>query len=178
MNAMQPTILTVSGRYFNLLEPEKSVFSIFDIAHALAHICRFTGHTRHFYSVAQHSVHVSRALCQEYALAGLLHDAAEAFIGDVSAPLKALVPEYRVIEKRIEAVVLTQFGLPAILPPEVKAADIALLHTERRDLMPEHERDWTIGDARKVLPLTIVPVPAERARRMFLDRFFELGGIA
>ncbi len=175
---MQPTILTASGRYFNLLEPWLSSFSIYDIAHALAHICRFTGHTRVFYSVAQHSVLVSRAVPHEHAMAGLLHDAAEAFIGDVSAPLKAMLPDYRMVEDRVEAVVLGRFGLPPKLPPSVKAADLVLLHTERRDLMSEQTARWACGDAPQVLPLPIVPVPPAQGARMFLDRFFELGGIA
>jgi 5'-deoxynucleotidase YfbR-like HD superfamily hydrolase len=173
---MTPTILTFSGHYFDLMDPEHSEIRVTDIAHALSHICRFTGHTREAYSVAQHSIYVSHLVLPELALQALLHDAAEAYIGDVSSPLKALLPEYKLIEKRIEAAIFTRFGLPPQIDRLVKEADMVMLATERRDLMPQNRARWTC-DEYQTTALPIVPLPAAEAKAQFIARFLALGGL-
>lgn len=171
---MYATIQTASGRYANLVAPLPHHINIGDIAHALSNICRFGGHTREFYSVAQHSVLVSRFVPPEHALPALLHDAPEAYVGDVILPLKRLLPDYRAIEASIWRVIASNFGLPVDLPRCVKRADLVLLATERRDLMNEQDTPWTVLDGVVPLPEPIDPWTPSHARAEFVMRYWEL----
>lgn len=168
-----PTILLYSGSYFDMLDPEGSEFSIADVAKGLSNVCRFAGQCDRFYSVAQHSVFVSGIVPEEHAFAGLMHDAAEAFIGDVTKPLKDLLPEYRALEKRIEAVVMQRFGLQLPLHPSIKEADTVMLATEQQQLMKNRD-DWNYTRGRTPADIWINPLPPERAFSMFMDRYHEL----
>lgn len=176
---MKPVIQTSDGHYLNLLEPRVSIIGIEAIAHALSHLCRFTGHTNTFYSVAQHSLMVSFLVPKDMAREGLLHDAQEAFIGDVATPLKRLLPDYLAIEERFESVIAERFGL--IWTPDtrrsVKQADMIMLATERRDLLGRAKEDmeWVLLQGVKPLEQVIHSMPPEHAKRAFLDRASELG---
>lgn len=143
---MSPTILTHSGLSFNLLEPNPDLIEIEDIAHALSMLCRFTGHTNRFYSVAEHSVRASREVHADFALEALLHDATEAYLGDVSSPLKAQLHEYRNIEFNLDCCIRQHFGLPMRQTIQVKQADLAMLATERAHLMPTTNEHWPLLD--------------------------------
>lgn len=174
----EPYIRLSSGGCFNFAHPASSDYTIEDIAHALSRICRFTGHVNaEHYSVAQHSVLVSYLLDNGDALAGLMHDAAEAFINDISTPLKQLLPDYRRIEAEVEHEVLSRFGIFS-LPPAVKLADRILLRTEQRDLMPDHGGMTPIwrdhNPAIQPLPGKIQPWYPDVAKKRFLRRFYDL----
>jgi hypothetical protein len=164
-------ILTESGKRFDFRASDNPV-DIRDIAGALSKMCRFTGHTNNFYSVATHCVLVSHLVPEHLAFEGLMHDAHEAYIGDVSSPLKSLLPDYQRIEAHVEAQVRFFFGLPITLDSAVKDADLLACTMERGLLLPEHP-EWPIeggvgfhhliyGDGPKV------------ARERFLRRFLEL----
>lgn len=167
-----PTILLASGNYFDFENPEGSVYTIHDIANGLAHICRFTGQCHTFYSVAEHSVHCSRLVPPEDAFAALMHDASEAMMGDVSRPLKSLLPEYKRIEKRVEAAILGHFGLPESLPPSVKKADMQMLAVEQKQCMSNSDK-WPGIEIDGPEPVIQFLHP-ERAYAAFMARFNEL----
>lgn len=173
---MAPIILTHSGINFNLLNPDLDLIDIEDIAHALAHLCRFTGHSKHFYSVAHHSILVSSLVPAEHRLEALLHDAAEAYIGDVSSPLKAQLPGYREIEHRIEAAIRQRFGLPAELSPYVKAADLQMLAAEKAQVMPPCTEPWGLLESVTVPNVTISHNFEAYADIVFLQKFREYSG--
>src|SRR5438132_13165538 len=109
-DAADHCIMLQSGCLFDLANPEASEINVEDIAHGLAHTCRYAGQCDGFYSVAEHSVLVSQ-IVQHAKLAALFHDAAEAFIGDMSRPLKQLLPNYIEIEKKIEHAIFQRLGI-------------------------------------------------------------------
>ena len=170
---MTPEILLRSGRYFNIAQPNPDDINIEDIAHALSRICRFTGHivTLENYSVAQHSVLVSYIVPPQFALQGLMHDAPEAYIGDISAPLKQLLPDYQAIERRVEQAVFEKFCLPLKLDATVKHADLVMLSTEKRDLMPPTTEPWPCELTHPAMSERISPLAPRQAELVFLARF-------
>jgi hypothetical protein len=163
-----------SGNLFDFNNPETSYYSIFDIAHGLSMTCRFGGQCNQFYSVAEHSVYVSKLVPSEYAFIGLMHDASEAFLGDIPKPLKNLLPDYEMIEERVEKEIAYRFGYTFPFPPEIKIADKQLLRTEQMTLM-----NSSSVDSEAYADIKIGCWTPKKARRMFLERFYDFwdGGI-
>ena len=167
-------IQTYTGKKFYPLSPNVEDVCIEDIAHALSNICRFTGHCQDFYCVAQHSVLVSYICDQSNALYGLLHDASEAYICDVASPIKKTSQfiTYRQIESKLQGTICEKFALKSDEPADVKRADLLLLATEARDLMPLKHPNWKLNI--NPLPFTIVALSPKEAKKLFLARFAEL----
>jgi 5'-deoxynucleotidase YfbR-like HD superfamily hydrolase len=169
----------VSGKRFYPLDPRSEEIEITDIAHALAHICRFGGHTAQFYSVAQHSVLVSRICDPKDAGIGLLHDAAEAYLGDMIRPLKRMYEfrNYEDLEERLLGTIGERFDLVLYspLPASVLHADEVLLATEARDLMGNGTLPRGAGrEGVEPLCTRLAPWTAALARETFLQRFQEI----
>lgn len=164
-------IVTYSGGAFDLIDPQPETVHPVEVAHALSLICRFTGHVRQHYSVAQHCVVVSQLVPPEDALAGLLHDAAEAYVGDVSKPLKMLLPQYQTVEERVWGAVAARFKISTTLPASVKRADITALLWEGRDLLAGSTDAWVDGHLGGAVPSEpLVPWSAAEAEARWLAR--------
>ena len=165
-----PYLQTVSGRFVNPFDPDPEQLDPGDIARALANICRFGGHCRPFYSVAQHSVIVSELVEQrggdvEDVFAALMHDAAEAYLGDMPHPIKHRSPlgaAFKEAEDHLESVLRERFSIKADVP-EIKRIDRALLATERRSVSGE-SWDWPELEGVEALDIELVAVPARRGR--------------
>lgn len=141
------TIRLRSGVYFDLADPKPEHFRFTDIAGALSKICRFGGQIEWFYSVAEHLYHCAEQAAEdklpiEVQRAILLHDAAEAFVGDVVKPLKVMLPQYKEIESRIESVIAEKFGVD-FSHPAVDQIDREMLIAERNALFTKDDVEWT-----------------------------------
>ncbi len=167
-------IQTFSGRKFHSLDPRMDEIFIEDIAHSLANLCRFNGHCLRYYSVAEHSVRVSRILPDRLRLWGLLHDAGEAYLTDLPRPVKRRLAAFNEMEDRVLEVVARRFGLSWPMPAEVKEADTILLATEARDLMAPPPEPWNLGV--EPLPESIDPMLPDQAGQWFLDEVALLTG--
>ncbi|HVY97634.1 MAG TPA: hypothetical protein VHA54_11800 [Solirubrobacterales bacterium] len=173
-------IHTVSGRWLNPLAPDVESIDIGDIAQALSNQCRFGGHCRVFYSVAQHCALVAdvcreRGGSAEAAMTALMHDAGEAYLVDLPHPLKhrtELGPPYKLAEAQVEKAIRERFGL-APAGPELKRIDRALLATERQAFAATGD-PWPELEGFEPLAIEIDPWPPERARNEFLARFQRL----
>ncbi|MBP2290375.1 hydrolase [Azospirillum rugosum] len=169
-------ILMPSGFILDLLEPDATGMPITDIAQCLASQPRWGGAARPWYSVAEHSVMVSRLVPPPLAFSALMHDSEE-FLGDWPSPVKVLL-DRSYVKQRLQPVkgaLCRWFGFEDD-SPEVKHADLVCMATELRDLLPAAWMDW--GHLPPPHPDTIVPVGPERAYTLFLDRYEEVKHLA
>ena len=150
---MKPPIIiqSASGSYLDLHNLKPEDIQVTDIAHHLSHLCRFGGATFEFYSVAEHSIHVARVVNTmlgrpDLAMAALMHDASEAYLGDMRTPIKHM-PEmapYLKLEAEVQEVIHQHFGIPPLNEDDhniIKQADLIMLATERRWFMPTVDTD-------------------------------------
>lgn len=164
-------ICTSTGRQVFPLNPKAEDISIEDVSHALSHQCRYTGHTFSFYSVAEHSIWVARGVAalggniteQRW---GLIHDASEAYLSDISSPVKRhpSFAFYREVEKGLMRAIAEHFGLPAQEPEVVRYVDAQMIAFESMDkriiknrhpgwpLVPQDERLRAAIDLQCLLP--------------------------
>lgn len=164
---------TATGGMFWPLDPRPDEVCIEDIAAALSKMCRYAGHCTRFYSVAEHSVIVSHYVADEYALWGLLHDAAEAYVIDVPRPLKPFLDNYKAIENTVMNAVCEKFGLTPGMPEEVKRVDDAILADEKRHIMVPSPAEWVLPQPPLGLNMIQGWEPRD-AEREFLARFNQL----
>jgi hypothetical protein len=170
---VNPWFTSATGKKLYLFEPTPDQIDILDIAHALSNICRWGGHSLEFFSVADHCWAVSNLVPEEDALAALLHDATEAYLGDVITPLKRVLPSYELLERAWWECIADHFRISRELPRSVKVADRFMLECERRDLVNHaHKFEWE-PDRLPIGP-RIVPRSSIDARIAYLRRFAEL----
>ena len=164
-------IQVYSGGIFYPLDPRPEEINLIDIAHSLSMKCRYAGHTKEFYSVAEHSVLISQVVSKRNALWGLLHDAPEAFSSDCPKPLKRCLPQWKAMERRIMDAVCVKFGLEPPEPEEVREADNRILADERALLMNPCQYDWGVSAPLGVHIFAHCPKVAEF---YFMQRFREI----
>jgi hypothetical protein len=165
---------TFTGRQFYPLDPRPEDIDIIDIAHALSMQCRYNGHVQRFMSVAEHCVLMSRVVAPEHALWALLHDATEAYVGDMIRPLKLHMPEYRAVEDRVMLAIAAAFDIDPDMPPEVKIADSRILLDERAALLGTPPGNWNVDG--EPFGIEIPAWDPQAAEAQYLQRFAVLTG--
>ena len=171
---MNTTILLNSGNYFDFSDIENQTLDVHDIAHGLSMTCRFGGHCNKFYSVAEHSVWVSRLVPPEYAMIGLLHDASESVLGDMPKPLKNIMPEYSLMEEKLEITIARQYNIQFPYPPEIKQEDIKMLITEQSQLFSGHIPKTGVFEKALPYDFRLLCLTPEQAYIKFMERYRQL----
>lgn len=171
-------MLTGAGHQFWPLDPRAEEVDVHDIASGLAFQCRYNGQVSRHYSVAQHSVHLSDWFAgrgdRPLARWALLHDAAEAYLGDMIRPLKPAMADFLAAESRLEAAIFARFGLDGPIPAAVKDADTRILTDEFIHLFPTAAVERHGLHRRPRLGLAIARLTPDQARALWLQRFDQL----
>lgn len=167
---------TYSGRQYWPLDPRAEDVAIWDIAAALGKLCRFSGHSRRFYSVAEHCVLLARSSACPPALrlVALMHDASEAYVTDVIRPIKPYLGGYAEIEDRNMRAIAQRFGFTWPMPAIVKDLDNRMLAAERDQVMASPPAPWAIDCP--PLDVELQLWTPDRATAEFVDAFLEFGG--
>lgn len=168
---------TYTGRAFFPLDPRPDDLDLRDIAHALGMVVRYAGHVTRFYSVAEHCVLMSEAVAPENAAWALLHDAPEAYIGDMVRPLKRQpsMAAYVEADDRIMATICYRFDLDYAMPAEVKLADTRILRDERAELLGPSPQPWSDAEQVESLGVHVQGWAPDVAAASYLARAFQLG---
>lgn len=177
-NDMETYRSTNSGLIFDFVNPTEDMIDIEDIAHALSQLCRFTGHCDRFYSVAEHSLIGALVLMErgddELAFEFLMHDAHEAYVGDLSTNLKKLCPDFKIVEERVDKLIRKKYRMEAEMPAAVKQMDITMLATEKKNLLYNHRfSEWNVLNGADILDEDFAAdtLTIKEVRQLFLDTF-------
>jgi len=165
--------MTRTGRKFNVFEPDINVINIEDIAHALSMLTRFNGHLINYYSIAEHCYHISYLVPERYQLAALLHDAAEAYLSDLPSPIKAMFPEYKLIEHDVLSTIFKHYQVRD-WSDDIWMWDKALAMKEAKDGGLDNTQ---FNEDYQHLPIVHSKLwfwDQHIAKRVFLERFSEL----
>jgi len=172
-------MVTFTGRRFWPYDPRPEDIELRDIAHALSMLCHYGGHVREFFSVAQHCVLVAEHLPEHLKLEGLLHDAHEAYLGDVIRPVKRNIGSaYHAAATRLDEAIAEKFGLEKRTGEEavfasglVATVDSRVLATEARDFLLRDRRNWPTWEASlgPAYPEPLEAWPSARAETEFLE---------
>ena len=166
---------TFTGQYINFQDISSNEFLIEDIAASLSKQCRYNGHTSDFYSVAEHSIYVAILVehatrSKKEALHALLHDASEAYLGDISSPLKKFLPDYMKLERDFEIAIGEQFNIGTEITPVIKEFDHSIVEKEMNVLM---NTSYFVENLTNRL-ITINCWTSEFAELQFLKHYYKL----
>lgn len=163
-----------SGERFYPLQPSPDDVSIGDIAHSLSMQCRYNGHCIRFYSVAEHSVLLSHTVDPEHARWALMHDAAEAYVGDMVRPLKYEMATFMMAEENLETVIAAKFGLSWPMPAQVKEHDTRIVVDEREQNMAFSRQPWPLLEGFLPLGVKLNCWSPAKAAAEFMSRYQQL----
>lgn len=185
------TMQTITNKEIDLLNPTEDKINIYDIAHGLHYLCRYNGQISKLYTVAQHSVHcaeyvqeklkddtsLTEAEKRSLALKALLHDAHEAYLGDIVSPLKNVLPDYQKIENHLDDVISDKYNIPRGKPDIIEEADKVILAAELRDLFTDDSE----GRRREIIQKFAYKYPNKikaespiESLKMFMRKFLEI----